>query len=109
MTEEQTGLSVPLRELEPNGASRPGLGARLSGPRDQLSRLVLLDSHDRVELLLEREADEVAFLFTQEDGATRVDLEHRGFESLGPKADEAFNSYNDGWVGVLGFYEKHVV
>jgi uncharacterized protein YndB with AHSA1/START domain len=50
---------------------------------------------------------EVEVRFTQEDGATRVDLEHRGFESLGPKADEAFNSYNEGWVGVLGFYEKH--
>jgi uncharacterized protein YndB with AHSA1/START domain len=50
---------------------------------------------------------EVEVRFVDEDGATRVDLEHRGFESLGPKAEESFNSYNEGWVGVLGFYEKH--
>jgi uncharacterized protein YndB with AHSA1/START domain len=51
---------------------------------------------------------EVDVRFSPEDGATRVDLEHRGFESLGPKGEEAFNSYNEGWVGVLGFYEKHI-
>jgi uncharacterized protein YndB with AHSA1/START domain len=50
---------------------------------------------------------EVEVRFVEEGGATRVDLEHRGFEALGPKAEEAFNSYNGGWVEVLGHFEKH--
>ena len=44
--------------------------------------------------------------FTEESGATRVDLEHRGFESVGPKGEECINEYDGGWVEVLRHYEK---
>jgi uncharacterized protein YndB with AHSA1/START domain len=34
----------------------------------------------------------------QDDGATRVDLEHRGWERLGAAAAEARDGYASGWV-----------
>lgn len=50
---------------------------------------------------------EVEVRFVPGDMGTRVELEHRGFEKIGEKAEEEFNSFNEGWVGVLSFYEKH--
>lgn len=50
---------------------------------------------------------EVEVRFTEEGEGTRVDLEHRGFETVGPKGEESFKEYNGGWVDVLGYYEKH--
>lgn len=50
---------------------------------------------------------EVEVRFVDQGGATRVDLEHRGFEVLGPKGEEAYNMYDGGWVEVLRHYEKH--
>jgi uncharacterized protein YndB with AHSA1/START domain len=47
---------------------------------------------------------EIDVRFTEEDGATRVDLEHRGWERLGEKAAEARASYSDGWKEVFGRY-----
>ena len=49
---------------------------------------------------------EVEVRFTEESGATRVDLEHRGFESVGPKGEDSFKEYDGGWVEVLRHYEK---
>jgi uncharacterized protein YndB with AHSA1/START domain len=50
---------------------------------------------------------EVEVRFTEEGGSTRVDLEHRGFERLGDEAKKAFGEYDQGWVEVLGHFEKY--
>lgn len=47
---------------------------------------------------------EIEVLFTPEDGGTRVDLEHRGWERLGALAREAREGYGVGWTTVLGRY-----
>ena len=49
---------------------------------------------------------EIDVRFTEEGEATRVDLEHRGWERLGEKAAEARASYADGWKSVLGAYAE---
>jgi Activator of Hsp90 ATPase homolog 1-like protein len=46
---------------------------------------------------------EVEVRFTPEGDRTRVDLEHRGFERLEDGAERR-ESYNNGWVTVLGRY-----
>lgn len=51
---------------------------------------------------------EVEVRFTPEGGATRVDLEHRGFEGIGEAAEETTQTYDGGWAAVLGRYEQHV-
>jgi uncharacterized protein YndB with AHSA1/START domain len=49
---------------------------------------------------------EVEVTFTDEGGKTRVDLEHRGWEKLGPDGAEMRQGYDSGWPGVLaGFAE----
>jgi uncharacterized protein YndB with AHSA1/START domain len=47
---------------------------------------------------------EVEVRFTPENGGTRVDLEHRGFEALGKDAEESHASYSNGWPPVLERY-----
>ena len=47
---------------------------------------------------------ELEVRFTPENGGTRVDLEHRGWERYGDEAHESFSSYNSGWDLVLGRY-----
>jgi uncharacterized protein YndB with AHSA1/START domain len=47
---------------------------------------------------------EIEVRFSEEAGATRVDLEHRGWERLGEQAAEGRASYNQGWTPVLGRY-----
>jgi uncharacterized protein YndB with AHSA1/START domain len=51
---------------------------------------------------------EVEVWFTPEGDATRVDLEHRGWEGLGPPADEIRPLYDSesGWTMVLGRYAE---
>ena len=46
-------------------------------------------------------AQEVELSFSECAGGTRVDLEHRGWEILGEKAESTRNAYESGWVGVL--------
>jgi len=48
---------------------------------------------------------EVDVSFTRENGATRVELVHRGWERLGPTAEEQRRSYMNGWPTVLARYE----
>jgi uncharacterized protein YndB with AHSA1/START domain len=50
---------------------------------------------------------EVEVRFTEEGGATRVDLEHRGFEQIGPAAEETHGTYATGWAAVLDRYRLH--
>jgi uncharacterized protein YndB with AHSA1/START domain len=49
---------------------------------------------------------EVEVRFTAEDGGTRVDLEHRGWDLVGDANGRA--SYNGGWDNVLGAYAAGV-
>jgi len=49
-------------------------------------------------------ATELEVRFEAEDGGTRVDLEHRGWERLREKAEESRASYDTGWEFVLGEY-----
>jgi len=47
---------------------------------------------------------EVEVSFTPEGDATRVDLEHRGWERLGPSAEEQRRMFANGWPTVLNRY-----
>jgi uncharacterized protein YndB with AHSA1/START domain len=54
----------------------------------------------------DRPRTEIEVTFTDMDGRTRVDLEHRGWEKLGERAAEARQGYGQGWESVLaGFAE----
>lgn len=47
---------------------------------------------------------EIEVTFTSQDGGTRVDLEHRGWERLGALAEEARSEYGENWTGVLALF-----
>lgn len=51
-------------------------------------------------------ATELEVRFAAEGDATRVGLEHRGWEILGERAAESRANYDSGWGGVLGYYER---
>jgi uncharacterized protein YndB with AHSA1/START domain len=54
----------------------------------------------------DRPRTEIEVTFTDVEGRTRVDLEHRGWEKLGEGAAEARQGYSQGWESVLaGFAE----
>ena len=46
---------------------------------------------------------EVEVRFTAQDGGTRVELEHRGLDAYGDRADEMRETFDDpnGWTGLL--------
>jgi uncharacterized protein YndB with AHSA1/START domain len=50
---------------------------------------------------------EVEVRFTEEDGGTRVDLEHRAFERVGPGAEKTAKDYERGWPMVLDRFIRH--
>jgi uncharacterized protein YndB with AHSA1/START domain len=50
---------------------------------------------------------EVEVRFTEEEGGTRVELEHRGFERVGSAAEETMSDYGRGWPMVLDRFAKH--
>ncbi len=54
---------------------------------------------------------EVEVTFLAEGDGTRVELEHRGFESYGEKAEEIRKSVDSpgGWTGILAEYAKRAV
>ena len=47
---------------------------------------------------------EVEVSFTPEGATTRVDLEHRGWEQLGPSAEEQRRAFANGWPTVFSRY-----
>jgi uncharacterized protein YndB with AHSA1/START domain len=49
-------------------------------------------------------AQEVELRFVATNGGTRVELEHRGWEILGDKAQQVRAGYETGWVPVLDRY-----
>jgi uncharacterized protein YndB with AHSA1/START domain len=53
------------------------------------------------------QASEVEVRFTPLDGGqTRVDLEHRYLERMGPAGESARNALDRGWPGLLGLYAQ---
>ncbi len=60
--------------------------------------------------ILEREAvpTEVEVRFSPEGDMTRVDLEHRGWETIAEEAEAKRTSYDTGWGQVLGVFEGRV-
>jgi uncharacterized protein YndB with AHSA1/START domain len=55
-----------------------------------------------------READtaqEIELRFTEVSDGTLVELEHRGWESLGDRAAETREAYQSGWPAVLSRYQ----
>jgi uncharacterized protein YndB with AHSA1/START domain len=50
---------------------------------------------------------EVEVRFTEEDGGTRVELEHRAFERVGPAAERTSEEYGRGWPMVLERFVRH--
>lgn len=58
------------------------------------------------ELRPERPPTEIEVRFTEEGDATRVDLEHRGFERLGAEAEGVAAGYSEGWTKVLQQYAE---
>jgi uncharacterized protein YndB with AHSA1/START domain len=65
-------------------------------------RLVLAWNPSREE----RPRTEIEVRFTEEDGKTRVDLEHRGWEKLGERGPQVRGGYNAGWTPVLESFAK---
>ena len=49
-------------------------------------------------------AQEVEVTFTEQEGGTRVELTHTGWDELGEKAKETRSGYDSGWDLVLGRY-----
>lgn len=60
--------------------------------------------------ILEREAvaTEVEVRFLPEGDGTRVELEHRGWDSVAEEPTEKRDAYDTGWGYVLGCYERRV-
>jgi uncharacterized protein YndB with AHSA1/START domain len=52
---------------------------------------------------------EIEVRFTPDGDGTRVDLEHRGWEILGERADAARGEYDAGWGGLLAVYAQTAV
>ena len=75
------------------------------GAENDWGRMLVWDPPRRVafEWHITGTPTEVEVRFTPEGDRTRVDLEHRGFERL-EDGEARRESYNDGWVTVLGRY-----
>ena len=54
------------------------------------------------------QATELEVRFAPADEGTRVDLEHRGWEILAERAQEARSGYDTGWGDVLGHYTRQL-
>jgi uncharacterized protein YndB with AHSA1/START domain len=50
---------------------------------------------------------EIEVRFTPQGDGTRVELEHRGFERIGPDAEPTAAQYEEGWAVVLGRFADH--
>jgi len=54
----------------------------------------------------ERPRTEIEVRFTEDDGKTRVDLEHRGWANLGERGGQVRQGYDSAWSGVLAGYSE---
>jgi uncharacterized protein YndB with AHSA1/START domain len=79
------------------------------GERRSWARVVVWEPPRRLVLAWNPSArlpTEVEVRFTAEGDATRVELEHRGFERYGEEGREARESYVNGWPTVLACFES---
>lgn len=53
-------------------------------------------------------ATEVEVTFAPAEEGTRVTVEHRFFERLGPAGEETRDGFAGGWPTVMGHYARHV-
>lgn len=96
----------------------PGEGGEVyeltgTGERSHWATVVTWEPPTRLVLawnILEREAvaTEVEVRFVTEGDGTRVELEHRGWESIAEDAEAKRENYDSGWDHVLGFYERRL-
>jgi uncharacterized protein YndB with AHSA1/START domain len=49
---------------------------------------------------------EVEVRFAADGDGTRLELEHRGWERLGARAEAARAGYDGGWVSVIGAFKE---
>jgi uncharacterized protein YndB with AHSA1/START domain len=91
----------------------PRVGGRLyekwvDGDEFQTGRVIACDRPHRIVFTWRDEKGrgemEVEVRFTPEGEATRVTVEHRGFERLGPGGEELARRYAGGWPRVLHLY-----
>lgn len=83
------------------------------GQKGHWATVVVWDPPTRIVLawnILEQEAvpTEVEVRFVGEGASTRVELEHRGWETVAEDAATKRESYDAGWGQVLGVYERSV-
>ena len=52
----------------------------------------------------EETSQELSIRFTPEEGGTRVDVVHAGWERIGPDFRERMAGYNEGWPTVLALF-----
>ena len=84
-----------------------------SGERGHWATVLEWDPPSRLVLawnILRREDDatELEIRFLPESGATRVELEHRGWERIAEAAAEKRENYDTGWEVVLGTYADRI-
>ena len=84
-----------------------------SGERGHWATVLEWDPPSRLVLawnILRREDDatELEISFLPESGATRVELEHRGWERVAEAAAEKRGNYDTGWDVVLGKYVDRI-
>ena len=83
----------------------------VDGDEFQVGQVTECDPPDRI-VFTWRSPDwdgptEVEVTFTADGGGTRVDLEHRGWERIGPKGDELGGMFGNGWPRVMAAYAEH--
>jgi len=83
------------------------------GRRGHWASVLEFEPPNRIVLawnILERESSptEVEVRFTLDGNATRVDLEHRGWEAVEEDSEAKRDNYDSGWDHVLGFYERRL-
>jgi uncharacterized protein YndB with AHSA1/START domain len=88
----------------------PRVGGRfferfVDGDELQVGSVIACDAPDRI-VFTWHTADwegetEVEVRFTPIGGGTRVDLEHRGFERIGPMGPDVAAKFRGGWPGVI--------
>ena len=84
-----------------------------SGERGHWATVLEWDPPHRLVLawnILRREGEltEVEVRFSPQDGGTRVELEHRGWDGVAESAPEKRASYDTGWDAVLGVYGERL-
>jgi uncharacterized protein YndB with AHSA1/START domain len=85
----------------------------VDGDEIEIGRVTSCDPPHRIAFSWQapgwEEATEVEVRFSpQPGGGTRLDLEHRGFERIGPGSGPVSEGFGGGWATVLGAYAAHV-